>query len=159
MHNQDKNYFDTLYLENYRKLLIFVYRLLQDRYFAEEIVQDTFVVAYKKIAIIQKHENPVGWLYITAKNISKAYLREIKRLKLHVPLWETDQAVTCEGSLSSKLSDYLTKEETEILVRFYEYRQSIKEISAHYHINESACKMRLKRARGKVKKKIKEIFY
>jgi DNA-directed RNA polymerase specialized sigma24 family protein len=49
MHNQDKNYFDTLYLENYRKLLIFVYGLLQDRYFAEEIVQDTFVVAYKKL--------------------------------------------------------------------------------------------------------------
>jgi DNA-directed RNA polymerase specialized sigma24 family protein len=80
-------------------------------------------------------------------------------MKSQVALLEIDQAVPCEESLSSKLSDHLTKDETEILVRFYEYRQSINEISAHYHITESACKMRLKRARGKVKKKIKEIFY
>lgn len=159
MHKQNEDYFNILYLENYKKLLVYVFGILQDRNFAEEIVQDTFVVAYKKIEVLQKHENPVGWLYITARNISRAYLREIKRMKSQVALLEIDQAGPCEENLSSKLSDHMTKEETEILVRFYEYRQSINEISAHYHITESASKMRLKRARGKVKKKIKEIFY
>ena len=151
----DKKYdsfFDRLYIDHYKNLLKYAYRLTYERNFSEEIVQDAFAEACKKIDLLYKHENPVGWLYIAVKNISKSYLREISRMKNRLPLEDYDVPVTDEEDEAMMLLSDLTKAETDIILRFYKYKQTLSEISNEYDIQFSACKMRLKRARDKLKK-------
>lgn len=148
-------YFDKLYSENYKELLKYAYRLTYEKNFVEEIVQDAFVEAYKKIELLQQHENPVGWLYITVKNISKAYLRENIYIKNALPLEDCDIAMTDKESEEMVLLNYLTKDEIDIIIKFYKDKKSLAEISSEYKISLSACKMRLKRAREKFKSNYK----
>ncbi|MPM14483.1 hypothetical protein SDC9_60846 [bioreactor metagenome] len=145
-------FFDNLYLENYKSLLNFAYRLTNEKNFSEEIVQDAFVEAYKKIELLYHHENPVGWLYLTVRNISKAYLRELAALKRRISFDDVQLAVTDRQSDELLQLNDLTQNEADLIRKFYIYRFSLKELSQEYGISLSACKMRLKRAREKLMK-------
>ena len=147
------SFFEKLYKDNYVSLLKYAYRLTYEKNFAEEIVQDTFTEAYKKIDTLQQHENPVGWLYITLKNVTKAYLREVKVINRCIPLQESDYVVEDVVDEGSNLLDCLTSDEKDLLISFYINGYSISEIASEKKITISACKMRIKRARDKLKEK------
>ena len=67
------NYFNELMKKTYDKIYTFVGKGCGDREFVEDVVQETFYEAYRKIDILMVHPNQMGWLYETAKN---------KRMKL-----------------------------------------------------------------------------
>lgn len=144
-------FFDKLYLENYSELFKYAYRMTYESNLAEEIVQDAFTEAYKKIELLNKHENPIGWLYVTVKNITKAHLREFIKIKKLISLEDNEIATYDEDRAELLLLNYLTVEETKIIMKFYIEKKSLDEISKEYGISISACKMRLKRARDKFK--------
>ena len=144
-------FFDKLYLENYDGLFKYAYRLTYEKNMAEEIVQDTFLVAYKKIEVLHKHENPIGWLYVTVKNITKTHMREYLKIKKCFSLEEHEIAVRDEESEELLLLNYLNEDETNIMIKFYIEKKSLDEISKEYGISLPASKMRLKRARDKFK--------
>lgn len=155
-HRMKKKYeifFDKLYIDNYSNLLKYAYRLTNMKNIAEEILQDAYSEAYRKIEVLYKHENPVGWLYIAVKNISKAYLREIIDMNKRLSLDTYELATTDEVSHEIFLQNYLSKEEADILLKFYVNRLTLLELSEEYAISLSACKMRLKRTREKFFKK------
>lgn len=149
--NKDNEFFDKIYLKWYQRLLKYTYRLTLDKSSAEEIVQEAFTEAYKKVDQLQKHENPVGWLYITTKNIARSYLRKVIRINALIHTEEFEQPVMYEDNISYYLADNLSKNELDIITRFYKDRQSVAEIAEDLSISISACKMRLKRARDKLK--------
>ena len=151
MENILEVFFDKLYLDNYKNLFKYAYRLTYEKNIAEEIVQDAFTEAYRKIELLNKHENPVGWLYVTVKNIARAYIREYLDLKKLLPLEDYDIASVDEEREEMHLLNYLNNEETKIIINFYIEKKSLAEISKDYDITLSACKMRLKRARDKFK--------
>ena len=130
----------------------YAYRLTLDKNYAEEIVQEAFTEAYKKVDLLRQHENPVGWLYITTKNIARSYLRKAKRINAIIHTEEFEQPIMYEDNISYYLADNLSKEEFDIITRFYKDRQPVTEIAENLNISISACKMRLKRARDKLKK-------
>lgn len=136
-------FFENLNLYNYKDLIKYAYRLTYMRNFAEEIVQEAFTEAYRKIDILHKHENPVEWFYVAVKNISKSYLREIIEMKNRLPSEIYESAVTDGESDMTYLLSCLTRDETNMILRFYIYGLSLSEISKEYDISLSACKMRL----------------
>ena len=144
-------FFDKLYLDNYKSLFKYAYRLTYEKNLAEEIVQDAFTEAYRKIELLSRHENPVGWLYVTVKNIARVYIREYLSFKKLIPLDDKDIAAADEEREEMLLLNYLIKEETKIIIDFYIENKSLAEIANEYDITLSACKMRLKRARDKFK--------
>lgn len=144
-------FFEKLYSVYFKDLFKYAYRLTYETNMAEEIVQDVFVEAYKKIALLAQHENPVGWLYVTTRNITKAYMREYLSIKVLLPLENHDAGVVDEENEELFLSNYLNDEEAKIIYKFYVEKRSLNEISEEYSISLSACKMRLKRARDKFK--------
>jgi RNA polymerase sigma factor (sigma-70 family) len=146
------DFFDRLYRSNYSGLVKYAYRLTYEKNIAEEIVQDAFIEAYKRLDLLKQHENPIGWLYITVRNISKAYLREYRDIKQNLPLHEYDGSVVDSASQEQILRDLLSEDEVKIMLKFYEEHCTISEIAHEYKISISACKMRLKRARDKLKK-------
>ncbi len=151
MDQQREVFFDQLYLEHYKDLFRYAYRLTYEKNMAEEIMQDVFIEAYKKITLLYKHENPVGWLYVTVRNITKAYMRESLKMKKMLSLENNVVATTDVESKELLLQNFLTLEESEIMEKFYIEKNSLTEISAEVGISLSACKMRLKRARDKFK--------
>lgn len=144
-------FFDKLYLDNYKNLFKYAYRLTYEKNLAEEIVHDTFTEAYMKIESLSNHENPVGWLYVTVKNITKAYMREYLNIKKLLSLEDNEIATTDEESETMFLLNYLPLEEARIMLKFYKEKMSLAELAENYGISLSACKMRLKRARDKFK--------
>lgn len=154
------DYFDRLYTDWWVRLIKYAYRLTFDKSLAEEIVQETFIEAYKKSEMLQRHENPVGWLYVTTRNIAMACLRKIEKRKSEIHLKENVRdLVTYEDNTIYYVSDCLSKDETDLIIRFYKHRQSIEEIAKAYGISLSACKMRLKRTRDKLRSKYKNNFF
>jgi len=143
--------FEQLYLAYFQELIKYVYHLTYEKHMAEEIVQDTFIQAYKKIDLLAKHENPAGWLYVAARNITKAYTRDYLKIKALLPLENRDINIAIEDSEDIFLSNYLNKEEAKIIIKFYVEKKSIAEIAKELRISLSACKMRIKRARDKLK--------
>ncbi|MGI5971724.1 MAG: RNA polymerase sigma factor [Oscillospiraceae bacterium] len=153
MNGKSDALFCTLYSENYKDLLKYAYRLTYEKNSAEEIVQDAFTEAYRKIDLLRQHDNPVGWLYIAVKNISKTYIKENRIIKKMLPFEDYQASASDEGSEEQFLQNYLSEEESKLLLQFYKYGKTLKEISDGYSISLSACKMRLKRAREKLKNK------
>lgn len=144
-------FFDELYSEYYKDLFKYAYRLTYEKNMAEEIVQDTFIEAYKKIELLAQHENPAGWLYVTTRNIIKAYMREYLSIKTLLPLEDHEIGVADEEREEIFLSNYLNEQDAKIIFKFYVEKRSLTEISEEYAISLSACKMRIKRAREKFK--------
>jgi len=144
-------FFEKLYSLYFKDLYKYVYRLTYEKNMAEEIVQDAFVAAYRKIEMLSRHENPAGWLYLTARNITKAYMREYMRIKALLPLENQDAGAIDEENEDMFLSNYLNREEAKIMIKFYVEKKSLAEIAEEYGISLSACKMRLKRARDKLR--------
>lgn len=157
---KSSEFFDRLYLDWYGNLIKYAYRLTLEKSYAEEIVQETFTEAYKKVEILQRHENPVGWLYVTTRNLAWAYLRKAKKINAVMHLDENfERSAIYKEIIKDSIFDDLTKEEADIITKFYKYRKSISEIAKEYGISLSACKMRLKRTRDKLKNKYKNNFF
>lgn len=144
-------FFEKLYRDNFKNLFKYAYRLTYEKNMAEEITQDAFTEAYRKIELLSKHENPAGWLYITVKNIARVYMREYMNLKRLLPLEEIAITAAHDECGDVLLRSFLNEEESQIIKKFYIEKKSLNEIAKEYDISLSACKMRLKRARDKFK--------
>jgi|LSQX01.2.fsa_nt_gb RNA polymerase sigma-70 factor (ECF subfamily) len=159
MVSDNTKFFNELYLKWYGGLIKYAYRLTSDKGLAEEIVQDAFVEAYKKVELLQQHDNPTGWLYVATRNISRAKLRDKKKRQYVVKIEKDLLFPRSRGdNIDYYISDYLTTSESDIIIRFYKHRQPISQIAKVYGISESACKMRLKRSREKIKRGHKKNF-
>lgn len=147
------DWFDTLYLENYDRMLTVAAKLLGSREVAEDVVQSTFLTLLDKQKQVRKHPNPTAWLYVTLRNtIGNEMQREKYRRSL--PLDSVPEPfVNDEYRLpfSDHLPDGLSEKEIEILSLVYERELSYEDISAELGISVLACRTRLFRAKNKCK--------
>jgi RNA polymerase sigma-70 factor, ECF subfamily len=60
---------DELYQRYYRPMLAFIYRLVQDRQMAEDLVQETFLRVYNNRLKWQPKSKFTSWLYRIARNL------------------------------------------------------------------------------------------
>jgi len=74
-------------------------------------VQDTFLIAWKNMDKLRKHENVAGWLVVTAKNVArkfnKKYLEEQKRIDNSI---EMDNIVQ-ENDFTQEIADEMVYQE------------------------------------------------
>ena len=148
--NKADRFFERLYKEHHGSLTKYVYNVTHNKSSTEEIVQEIFLVAYKKLDIVSNHENPVGWLYLVAKTLIKAHYR---KNEFHFSLAELDEA-RC-GRNDEYIDDLiltssLSEDEAKLLKRHYLEGIKLSELATEYDLSLSACKMRLKRAREKL---------
>ena len=149
MNNTDR-FFENLYKEHYSSLTKYVYNTTHNKSSTEEIVQEIFLVAYRKIDIVSNHENPVGWLYLVTKTLIKAHYR---KNEFHFSLTELDE--TRCGRNDEYIDDLiltssLSEDEAKLLKKHYLEGIKLSELAVECGISLSACKMRLKRAREKL---------
>jgi RNA polymerase sigma-70 factor, ECF subfamily len=157
--------FGTIYEENFSRVLAFIYNMVTDWALAEDITQEAFINAYKKIDSFRGGSSITSWLYKIAYNIFLDYKKkkkpEIVSLKLaegfEIPITDRDYIKEIEKSIMSECV------KNKILVLPEIYRAPLfldiegysnNEISNILGYSLENTKIRLHRAR----KKIKEIL-
>ncbi len=146
--------------------LCFLY--LKDIQLAEDAVQDTFVRVYKNYKNFDGDCHEKTWLTRIAINVCKNYLRSSWRWAW----WERFDEAAILDKIPIHGSDDLIYDDTlvleimklppkykEVILLFYYQELKIREISDALQIPESTASIRLKRAREKLKLKLKGWYY
>lgn len=74
--------FEILCRENYARIYNYIYAMTKDAFLSEDLVQDVFLIAYRKGEAFLQHEKPEAFLYRTAKNKVLEAMRQNQMLEL-----------------------------------------------------------------------------
>jgi len=75
----DPEAFRSIFARYGRPVLGFIYNLVGDRPHAEDLTQETFVRAYRKLATVQEETRLSTWLFGIARNVVHEAIREKSR--------------------------------------------------------------------------------
>ncbi len=140
--------FDELYIRNYDRLVHIGYRLLGSREQAEELTQETFLLALVRIGDLATHPCPEGWLTVTLSNLIKNERR--RNAFQDVPLGDIDIPARDDSEpLEHLLPVDMLKEDRQLLIWRYEDQLSCEEIADRLGISHTACRSRISRVLAK----------
>src|ERR1700748_2204561 len=77
--NGDINSFQALFAEFQDQLRSYLYRLLTDRNDVQDLIHDTFIKAFDKIATFNRQSSLKTWVFRIATNLAYDHLRKLKR--------------------------------------------------------------------------------
>ena len=162
-------------VEKYQKSVhALVWRKIGDYHYAEDIMQDAFLQAYKKLSTLKNPNQFAGWLYVIANRLCIDWTRKQKSIRKQKPamqsLEDTRQKEVEESSykhyiseqrrtesaeycheLVRKLLDKLPENERTVVTLFYLDEMSTKEISKFLDVSANTIASRLHRARKRLK--------
>ncbi|RXI96186.1 sigma-70 family RNA polymerase sigma factor [Anaerobacillus alkaliphilus] len=140
--------------------------LVKDPHLAEEIVQDTFVMAYQKIYQLHDEQKLKSWLLMITTNGCRARMRKWswKNIFLHQEQEQEDHLIDehellPEETLIATWRDQQLREAItllpyhyrEVITLYYFQELTVKEIALLIKENENTVKTRLARARALLK--------
>jgi RNA polymerase sigma factor (sigma-70 family) len=147
-------------------------RYTNNREDAEEISQDVFVKAYKSLAMFRGDARFSTWLYTIVTNSCLSFLRkkkvesfsldhnEVYELANNQPSGfssnQVEQKSKCmmiNGAIS-----LLSADDAKLITLFYKGEQSLDEIAKLMSLDANTIKVRLHRARGRLKQKMEGHF-
>ena len=151
---EEKEFINKLYLKKYDKLYNYAQKLMSGSAAAEDIVQDTFLMACAKVDLLVQHPNPGGWLVAALKKNIYNYWRMrdcITNIIVDMPMEDwlnnyPDKQMPTDD-LDFLYGDLVKYKEYEILKRFVVEGYSTSEIAAEYRISVNTCKQRIFRAK------------
>jgi RNA polymerase sigma-70 factor (ECF subfamily) len=147
-----------------------VLRIVKSREDAEEVAQDVFLKAFRYLADFKGTAKFTTWLYTIASNTSLSFLRKKKPGIVSLDddknssLANRGETPVLAVELKSKQQmirsamDLLSAEDARILSLFYQGEQGLDEIAAILGIEQNAAKVRLHRARARLKEKMETHF-
>ena len=167
----DDDAFSVLVRKYQKQVHALAWRKIGDFHIAEEITQDTFLKAYKRLSTLKKPQRFVSWLYVIAANRCSSWLRK-KRLWTQ-PLEEVEetddeqrQKATYSGYVAAenerttaeaqrdvvkKLLAKLQESERTIMTLHYFGEMSCTEIGVFLGVSKNTIKSRLRRAQQRLK--------
>ena len=147
-------------------------KYLGSREDAEEVSQDVFVKAYRSLADFRGSSKFSTWLYTITYNTSVTWLRK-KKVET-VPMDEERTFARVEGKVSSLRADkveeksrhemvnrairMLSADDANLLTLFYKGEQSLEEIGRILGLEPNNVKVKLHRARQRLKEKMELHF-
>lgn len=156
---EQKELIETCYKRKYAAMLRVAHRMLSDPALAETAVQETFLVALRQPDKFSDAPDREAWLYAVLKNIIK-HLRRDRALALKYAVSVDDvpeEKLSYEEPLPEpRLLDLTEGEDRRLLAYHYVYGYSVKELADKYGLSVGACKMRIKRARDRLREREKE---
>ena len=157
----DRIAFRQLVLTHSAPMYGLAFRLVGDSSTADDIVQDAFIKAFKKLSGFNRQASFRTWLHRITVNTAMDHLRREQRRRSHeddetdidlqaavshCPAEQRDLALHTQRALS-ELSEL---ERTALILRHYE-GHSLKEISSILETNTNACKQAIFRAVRKMR--------
>jgi RNA polymerase sigma factor (sigma-70 family) len=147
-------------------------RMIKSREDAEEVGQDVFIKAYKYLADFRGASKFSTWLYTIVNTTAITFLRK-KKLEIHSldneKVFEAadnrDSGMRADmieqkskQAMVSKAITMLSPDDAAIITLFYKGEQSLEEIAAILKVETNAAKVRLHRARTRLKEKMVTYF-
>ncbi|MFN2458242.1 MAG: RNA polymerase sigma factor [Chitinophagaceae bacterium] len=149
-----------------------VLRYVKNREDAEEIAQDVFIKAYRSLADFRGTSKFSTWLYTITTTTCITFLR---KNKLEVYSLDNEKIFTAAGNIDSGMKanqmegksrvamvnnaiKMLGGDDAEVITLFYKSEQSLEEIAQVLGIETNAVKVRLHRARGRLKEKMEKHY-
>ncbi|MEE1946520.1 sigma-70 family RNA polymerase sigma factor [Pedobacter sp. KR3-3] len=147
-------------------------RFAKNREDAEEIAQDCFVKAYKALGAFKQDSKFTTWLYTITYTTAMTFLRK-KRLATS-SINDEEQVfqvansdASFDANLVEKKSSYvylnqaidlLLPDDAAIITLFYKGEQSLEEIGQTLHMEPNTVKVKLHRARQRLKEKLQYLL-
>ena len=165
----DETAFVSLVNKYKKQVHALAWRKIGDFHIAEEITQDTFLKVYQKLSTLKNPNQFSGWLYVIATNQCRAWLRK-KRIETeslddtetewvdttayskYVAEEQAKVNVEAQREVVKKLLSKLKESERTVLTLYYFGEMTTEEISRFLGVSTSAIKLRLHRARQRLKK-------
>lgn len=144
---QANDRFQKLYEDLHDKMLRVAYRMVGSVETAEDLVQNSFLLALFRENELMQHPNPEGWLMRVLQNL---VLNERWRVKRH-PETSLDSLLdlareTPANALEDMLPKQLSKADREILIWRFEQNMDYDKIADRLGISEAGCRSRVSRA-------------
>jgi RNA polymerase sigma-70 factor (ECF subfamily) len=151
----DLNAIEHIYEDNYRNVFRIVYRMYPVREIAEEIVNDTFITAFKRLETLKDHNAFRSWLFsIAVNNVRNRRRSEKKRITIEMdetyPAQNTGNPIM-KAALEQAIDD-LPQRYREIFLLHDADGFTHQEISRILNIAEGTSKSQLFKARNILKK-------
>ena len=163
----DDEAFSALVQKHQKGVHALVWRKVNDFHYAEEITQDTFLQAYKKLSTLKNPNQFAGWLYVIANRLC------INWLNRHKPAMQSledtsmaeieESAYThyvseqreAEGAkyqheIAQRLLSKLPESERTVMTLYYLGEMTAKEISKFLGVSVNTITSRLRRARARL---------
>jgi RNA polymerase sigma factor (sigma-70 family) len=147
-------------------------RVVKSREDAEEVAQDSFIKAYKYLADFKGASKFSTWLYTIVNNTAISFLRK-KKVEIHSLDNEKvfEVADSKESGMGANMIEQKSKmamvneaiamlnpDDAQIITLFYKAEQSLEETAQILGIEINAAKVRLYRARTRLKEKMETYF-
>lgn len=159
-------YFEALYTRHcdkvYRKCLAFT----KDRAKAEDFTHDIFLRIFTKLSSFREQAKFSTWLYSVTYNYCMDQLRDPRHREVYTnEVYETlgtyadddeTDLIEMEAQRLNQALTYLTPDERGLLMMKYQDDISIRDIANAQQLTESAVKMRLMRAKEKLRRRYLE---
>src|ERR1700761_1124459 len=145
-------------------------RFAKSREDAEEIAQDCFIKAYRSLASFQKQSKFSTWLYTIVYTTAMTFLRKkkvdtdsIDDENTYIQLENQSSGLNYNPAESKSRSYYLNQaisqllpDDAAIITLFYMGEQSLEEIGQTLGIEANTVKVKLFRARQRLKEKLEK---
>ena len=163
--------FSVLVKKYQKQVHALAWRKIGDFHIAEEITQDTFLKAYKRLATLKKPQRFASWLYVIAANLCSSWLRK-KRVWTQ-PLEQVEEtdieqhqkatysryvieenertAAAAQRDVVKKLLAKLQESERTVITLHYFGEMSCTEIGTFLGVSANTIKSRLRRAQQRLK--------
>ena len=169
----DQGAYAELVKRHQRFVFTLALRFTKNREDAEEIAQDCFVKAYRSLNNFQQTSKFSTWMYTIVYTTSMTFLRKKKldtqsidsedshiELQNHVSSFNADQVEQkSKFAYLNKAIDQLLPDDAAIITLFYKGEQSLEEISKALGIESNTVKVKLHRARHRLKEKLEAILH
>lgn len=156
----EHEFFEKLFREQYRSLLRYAQAVLRrcgangisvsGR--AEEVVQETFQLAWRKRETLMALEYPMGWLCLATVWKAREAIREDRRWVERLTLIAYSVEAGPEERFYADLRKVLSPEEYKLLHRLYLEGYTYKELCEEFGEKKSTLAMRAKRGKEKLQK-------
>ena len=158
----------SILVQRYQKSVhALAWRKIGDFHYAEEITQDTFLQAYKKLPTLKDLNQFAGWLYVITNNLCTDWLRRKKpamqslgdasvkamdKLTYERYIFEQREAEAAERchEIVKQLLEKLPESERTVVTLYYLGEMTTKEIGKFLGVSVNTITSRLQRARERL---------
>jgi RNA polymerase sigma factor (sigma-70 family) len=167
----DQAAYAALVKRHQRFVFTMAMRFVKTREDAEEIAQDSFIKAYRSLASFQQNAKFTTWLYTVVYTTAMTFLRKKRIDTSSIDDEETYIQLENKGgydvnNVENKSRSYylnqaiaqLLPDDATIITLFYQGEQSLEEIGATMGIEANTVKVKLFRARQRLKEKLERLL-
>ena len=164
----DDGAFSTLVQKHQKGVHALVWRKVSDFHYAEEITQDTFLQAYKKLSTLKNPNQFAGWLYVIANRLCLNWIERhkpamqsledtpVEEIEESSYIHYTSEQREAEGTehryeIAEKLLSKLPESERTVVTLHYLGEMTAKEISKFLGVSVNTITNRLWRARKRLR--------